>query len=342
LSFFSGTKAPAHVIISRTPTRISFTGGGSDMATYYRRHGGAVITTAIKRFVYITVNTRFDNRLRLSYSKTEEVDRTSQIEHRLVRAVLEQQQIEGGIEITSVADIPSRGTGLGSSSSFTVGLLNVLHAYQGRFVSKEQLAKEASHIEVERLKDPIGKQDHYAAAFGGFNFMRFNPDNTVDIEPLSHFWPTIKKIEAYIQVFYTGITRSAADILTEQQLNVEQSREKRTLISRMVCLAQNLRNDVVSGTVDSLGEILHESWLLKRQLASGVSSNMIDDLYNRARAAGAIGGKILGAGGGGFLMIYAAPDRHEAIAKALRGLRRIPMYFERQGSLIVFCERNEE
>jgi D-glycero-alpha-D-manno-heptose-7-phosphate kinase len=329
------------VIISRTPTRISFTGGGSDMTAYYRRHGGAVISTAIKRFVYIMVNPKFDNRLRLSYSKTEEVDITSQIEHRLVRAVLEEQQIEGGIEITSVADIPSRGTGLGSSSSFTVGLLNALHAYRGRFVSKAQLAQEACYIEIERLKDPIGKQDHYAAAFGGFNFIRFNPDNTVDIEPLTHFWPTIKKIESCIQMFYTGITRSAIDILTEQQSNVEQSREKRVLISHMVCLAQTLRDDVVSGNVNSLGEILHESWLLKRQLARGVSSSTIDDLYDRARAAGAIGGKILGAGGGGFLMVCAAPDRHEQIAKALGELRRIPIYFEPQGSLIVFHERNE-
>jgi D-glycero-alpha-D-manno-heptose-7-phosphate kinase len=180
------------MLISRTPTRISFVGGGSDLPSYYRHHGGAVLSTAIKRFIYITVNEKFDNRIRLSYSRTEEVDTPNQIQHPLVRSVLDMEKVDRGIEITSVADIPSRGTGLGSSSAFTVGLLNVIHGFNGRFVGKEALAEQACEIEIERLGDPIGKQDQYAAAFGGFNFIRFNPDDSVDVEPLTHLWSIVE------------------------------------------------------------------------------------------------------------------------------------------------------
>ncbi len=330
------------MIISRTPTRISFAGGGSDMPAYYRRHGGAVISTAIKRFIYITVNPKFDNRVRLSYSKTEEVDRAADVEHRLFRAVLEQQEIEGGVEITSVADIPSHGSGLGSSSSFAVGLLNALHAYNGRFVSAELLARQACEIEIERLKDPIGKQDQYAAAFGGVNFIQFNPDETVDVQPLTHHWTTIKKIESSILVFYTGLTRGAAPILAEQQANVDTDAKKRELVKHLVRLAYQFRDDITEDNVEFFGEMLHESWMLKRQLASGVSSSMIDLVYEKARSAGAIGGKILGAGGGGFLLVTAPAERHAAIVKALGQLRLVPMHFERQGSLIVFSDRKEK
>jgi D-glycero-alpha-D-manno-heptose-7-phosphate kinase len=330
------------VIISRTPTRISFAGGGSDVPSYYRRYGGAVISTGIKRFMYITINPKFDNRIRLSYSHTEEVDNVGQIEHRLIRAILEEHRVEGGIEITSVADIPSHGSGLGSSSAFTVGLIHVLHAYRGRLIGKKQLAEEACRIEIERLNDPIGKQDQYAAAFGGFNFMRFNPDDSVDVEPLTYLWEMVEKIHASLQVFYTGVTRSARVILAEQQANLDQSRETRQGLGRLVRLAEELRNDLVSGNLDSFGEVLHESWMLKRELARGVSSQTIDELYERARKAGAIGGKILGAGGGGFLMLTAPKERHESIANALADLRRVPMQFEPQGSMIVFSERNEQ
>jgi D-glycero-alpha-D-manno-heptose-7-phosphate kinase len=330
------------MLISRTPTRISFVGGGSDMPSYYRRHGGAVLSTAIKRFIYITVNEKFDNRVRLSYSRTEEVDRADQIQHPLVRNVLDMEKVERGIEITSVADIPSRGTGLGSSSAFTVGLLNVIHGFNGRFVGKEVLAEQACEIEIGRLKDPIGKQDQYAAAFGGFNFIRFNPDDSVDVEPLTHLWPIIEKIESSLLVFYTGITRPAESILAEQKNNLDERKDMRDTVGQMVRLAENLRNEVIAGNVSSFGEILHESWMLKRQLASGVSSNFIDDLYDRGRAAGAVGGKILGAGGGGFLLLTAPRDRHEAITRALSDFRRVPMWFERLGSVIVFQERNEK
>jgi len=330
------------VIISRTPFRISFVGGGSDLASYYRRHGGAVLSTAIKRFVYITVNEKFDNRIRLSYSKTEEVDKFTEIEHPIVRNVLEMEPVDRGIEITSVADIPSRGTGLGSSSSYAVGLLNVIHAFNGRYVGKEILAEQACEIEIERLQEPIGKQDQYAAAFGGFNFIRFNPDDSVDVEPLTHHWSTIEKIESSLLAFYTGITRPAATILAEQKSNVEGRKAARDILGQMVRLAETLRNDIVAGNVSNFGGILHESWMLKRELATGVSSNFIDDLYDRGRAAGAVGGKILGAGRGGFLLFAAPPERHAAIMAALPGLRRVQMWFERLGSVIVFQERNEK
>jgi D-glycero-alpha-D-manno-heptose-7-phosphate kinase len=330
------------MIISRTPTRISFVGGGSDMPSYYRRHGGAVLSTAIKRFIYITVNEKFDNRIRLSYSRTEEVDCFAQIQHPLVRNVLDMEKINRGIEITSVADIPSRGTGLGSSSAYTVGLLNVIHAFNGRFVGKEVLAEQACEVEIGRLQEPIGKQDQYAAAYGGFNFIRFNPDDSVDVEPLTHLWSTIEKIESSLLVFYTGVTRAAGAILAQQKSNVEARKDTRDTLNRMVQLAEKLRDEIAADSVSSFGDILHESWMLKRQLATGVSSELIDDLYKRGRAAGAVGGKILGAGGGGFLLLTAPPERHEAIVRALADYRRIQMWFERLGSVIVFQERNEK
>jgi D-glycero-alpha-D-manno-heptose-7-phosphate kinase len=330
------------MLISRTPTRISFVGGGSDLPSYYRSHGGAVISTAIKRFIYITVNEKFDNRIRLSYSKTEEVDSPDQIQHPLVRHVLDIEKVKCGIEITSVADIPSRGTGLGSSSAFTVGLLNVIHGFNGRFVGREVLAEQACEIEIGRLKDPVGKQDQYAAAFGGFNFIRFNPDDSVDVEPLTHLWSIIEKIESSLLVFYTGVTRPAASILAEQKANLDERRDTRDTIKQMVRFAENLRTEIVSGNVHSFGEILHESWMLKRQLASGITSNFIDNLYERGRAAGAVGGKILGAGGGGFLLLTAPPERHEAITRALSDCRPVRMWFERLGSVIVFQERNDK
>ena len=330
------------MIISRTPFRISFVGGGSDMAGYYRQYGGAVLSTAIKRFVYITINEKFDNRIRLSYSKTEDVDSYEEIEHPIVRNALEMEPIDCGVVISSIADIPSRGSGLGSSSSFAVGLLNVIHAFNGRFVGKEILAEQACEIEISRLKEPIGKQDQYAASYGGFNFIRFNPDDSVDVESLTHHWSTIEKIESSLLVFYTGITRCAATILAEQKARLEQQTGAQDSLRKMVRLAEILRDDIIAGDVSSFGEVLHESWTLKRELARGVSSNFIDDLYARGRAAGAVGGKILGAGGGGFILFTAPPERHPAIIQAVAGLHQVQMWFERLGSVIVFQERNEK
>ncbi|MBI3417556.1 MAG: GHMP kinase [Verrucomicrobia bacterium] len=324
------------MIISRTPLRMSFVGGGSDLPAFYRRHGGAVVSTAIDKFVYVTVNKKFDDRIRVSYSRTEEAKSVARIRHPLVRESLKLLGINGGIEITSVADIPAKGSGLGSSSSFTVGLLHALHAFACRYASAEQLAQESCVIEIERCGEPIGKQDQFAAAFGGFNFIEFNPDDSVSIEPIICQRETLRELQANTLVFYTGVTRRAAEILQTQQAQINSSKAKQKVLQRMVELARQLKAELQKNHVAAFGEIIHENWELKRSLTLAISTDAIDDWYARARAAGALGGKLLGAGAGGFLMLYASAERHAAIAKELSNLRRVPMNFEPQGSKIIF------
>jgi D-glycero-alpha-D-manno-heptose-7-phosphate kinase len=324
------------MIISKTPLRMSFVGGGSDLAVFYRKHGGAVVSTAINKFVYVTVNRKFDERIRVSYSRTEEAASVGKIKHPLVREAMRMLRVNGGVEITSIADIPAKGTGLGSSSSFTVGVLNALHAYANRYASAEQLARESCVIEIERCGEPIGKQDQYAAAFGGFNFIEFNPDDSVSVEPVICRRDTIERLQANILVFYTGITRSASALLKTQREAVASEKAKQTTLRRMVELARQLKAELQKNNLEAFGEIIHENWELKRSLNPGVSSGPIDRWYGRARRAGAVGGKLLGAGSGGFLMFYAPRARHEAIARELRGLRRMEFGFEPQGSKIIF------
>lgn len=324
------------MIISQTPLRISFVGGGSDLPVFYRRFGGAVVSTSINQYVYVTVNKKFDEKTRVSYSRTEEARTVEQIKHPLVREAMKFLEIKGGVEITSIADIPARGTGLGSSSSFTVGLLNALHAFAGRHADAEQLAREACVIEIDRCGEPIGKQDQFAAAFGGLNFIQFGRDDSVTIEPIICKRETIQRIQEHIMVFYTGITRSASGILKHQQSALLTKRKKQNVTRRMVDLAHQLRRELQSNRVASFGEIIHEGWCLKKSLAVGITSDRINHWYLKAREAGAVGGKLLGAGAGGFLMFYAPPDRHEAIAQALPALRRMDFGFERQGSRIIF------
>jgi D-glycero-alpha-D-manno-heptose-7-phosphate kinase len=323
------------MIISRTPLRMSFVGGGSDLPVFYRRFGGAVVSTAINQFVYITVNPKFDERIRVSYSRTEEARSVERIKHPLVREGLKLLGIAGGVEITSVADIPGKGSGLGSSSSFTVGLLHALHAYAERHVSAEQLAREACEIEIERCGEPIGKQDQYAAAFGGLNFIEFEPNDSVSVEPIICRRETLEELQRHTVVFYTGITRSASAILKNQQAVLGSERKKQNVTRRMVELARTLRTELQQNRAASFGEIIHEGWMLKRSLVENISSEAIDDWYARARKAGAMGGKLLGAGTGGFLMFYAPPDRHDAIGAALK-LRRMNFRFEPHGSRIIF------
>lgn len=324
------------MIISRTPLRISFAGGGSDLPAYYQRFGGAVVSTAINQFVYVTVNKKFDEKIRVSYSRTEEARTVERIKHPLVREAMKLLEIKGGIEITSIADIPAKGTGLGSSSSFTVGLLHVLHAYSERYASAEQLARESCVIEIERCGEPIGKQDQYAAAFGGLNFIQFNPDDSVSVEPIICSRKTVERIQECMLVFYTGITRSAASILKHQQAALLEEKQKQGAMQRMVDLAHQLRRELQQNRLDSFGEIIHEGWCLKKNLTAGISSSLMDGLYSKARKAGAVGGKLLGAGAGGFLMFFAPPERHEAITHALGNLRRADFRFEPQGSKIIF------
>jgi D-glycero-alpha-D-manno-heptose-7-phosphate kinase len=327
------------MIISRTPLRMSFVGGGSDLPVYYRRFGGAVVSTAINQFVYVTVNKKFDQRIRLSYSRTEDASSVKRVRHPLVREAMTMLGLEGGIEITSIADVPSKGTGLGSSSSFTVGLLNALHAFAGRHAGAEQLGREACQIEIERCGEPIGKQDQYAAAYGSLNYIQFNQDGSVLVEPIICKRPTIEKIQASTLTFYTGITRSASGILQHQQSAMASQKKKQMVMRRMVELATELRRSLQANQADSLGEIIHEGWMLKKTLTTGISSGEIDRWYDAARRAGAIGGKLLGAGAGGFLMFYAPPERHEAVAHALRDLRRMDFRFEPQGSRIIFVHQ---
>lgn len=324
------------MIISRTPLRMSFVGGGSDLPVFYRKFGGAVVSTAINQFVYITVNKKFDEKIRVSYSKTEEARTVDRIKHPLVRESMKLLKIDGGMEITSVADIPGRGSGLGSSSSFTVGLLHALHAYAERYASAEQLAREACEIEIERCGEPIGKQDQYAAAFGGLNFIRFHEDDSVSVEPILCKRETLRTIQDHILVFYTGITRSASDVLKHQQSAVASEKKKQSVMRKMVALAEQMKSELQRNRAGAFGEIIHEGWLLKKSLTSGISTDAIDDWYAKARKAGAVGGKLLGAGAGGFLMFYAPPEKHDAITQSLGKLRRMDFKFEPQGSRIIF------
>jgi D-glycero-alpha-D-manno-heptose-7-phosphate kinase len=324
------------MIISKTPLRMSFVGGGTDLPAFYRRHGGAVVSTAIDKFIYVTVNKKFDDRIRVSYSRTEEAKSVDRIKHPLVREAMRLLKIRGGVEITSVADIPAKGTGLGSSSSFTIGLLNALHAFANRYASADQLAQEGCRIEIERCGEPIGRQDQYAAAFGGFNFIEFNPDDSVSVEPIICRRETLQQLQAEVIVFYTGITRSASRLLKAQQQALGAGKAKQNAMRRMVDLAHRLKIELQKNNLNAFGEIIHENWLLKRGLSRGVSNDDIDTWYARARKAGAVGGKLLGAGSGGFLMFYAPRERHEAIARALNKLRPVVFRFEPQGSRIIF------
>lgn len=315
---------------------MSFVGGGSDLSVFYREFGGAVVSTAINKFVYVTVNQKFDEKIRISYSKTEEAKSVEKVKHPLVREGMKLLGIKGGIEITSVADIPGKGTGLGSSSSFTVGLLNALHAYENRHASADKLAQESCEIEIGRCGEPIGKQDQYAAAFGGFSFIQFNQNDSVSVEPIICQRETMRQLENNLLVFYTGITRSASAILkTQSNAMASQKAKQRTMI-KMVGLAHRLKAELQKNNLDAFGEIIHENWLLKRSLTSAVSNDAIDGWYSRARKAGAVGGKLLGAGAGGFLMFYAPQEKHAAIARELKELRPIKFGFEPQGSKIIF------
>lgn len=326
------------MIISRTPLRMSFAGGGSDLPAFYRHHpdGGAVLSTAIDKYIYVSVNRKFDDGIRLAYSRVEEVDRVDQVEHRLVRAVLEMLEVRGGVEITSTADIPAHGTGLGSSSAFTVGLIQALSGYLGRHVSADELAERACHIELERCGEPIGKQDQYAAAHGGLNFIEFLPDGAVRTSPVIMPHESRARLQERLLLLYTGVTRSASGILKQQSAEMEQNSGKRASVSRLVRLAHDLRRHLQEGNVDAVGHTLDESWSLKRRLTEGVTTDFFNEAYLRAQEAGAIGGKLLGAGAGGFFLFYAPADRHLAIREAT-GMRVVRTQFDPGGSNVLFC-----
>jgi D-glycero-alpha-D-manno-heptose-7-phosphate kinase len=324
------------MIISKTPMRLSLVGGGSDLPGFYRENGGAVVSAAITKYVYLCVNSAFDHKIRISYSKTEEVEKAGDIQHRLVRAILEKLGIENGVEIASIADIPSLGSGLGSSSAFTVGLLHAMYSYKGLHRSQEDLAWEACEVEIDICGDPIGKQDQYGAAVGGIKLIRFSPDGTVAVEPIVMPGDTQLELERSMMMFYTGILRPASKILTEQSKSIGRDSAKRASTARLAAMADELSVELCQGRIENVGDFLHKGWLLKKTLSPGISTPRVDAAYEAARAAGATGGKLLGAGGGGFLVFTVPEGRRDAVRQALDPMPQIEFGIDRNGTSIVF------
>ena len=321
------------MIITKTPFRVSFCGGGSDMANFYEKYGGCVLSTSINKYCYISIHPNFnENQTLLKYSENELVDSPDQIKHRIFRQVLTDMGIHG-VEISSTADIPG-GTGLGSSSTFTVGLLNTLNCYNGKFVSKDKLAKLACEVEIEKLGNPIGKQDQYGAALGGLNFIRFNQDGSVSHEPILMEGKTYKELQKNLLMFYTGTTRSANTILAEQTKNITSEDKARNLL-KMCGLAKDMKVALENNDISSFGKILDEGWHLKKELASGIANPAIDEAYEIAMKNGALGGKLLGAGGGGFLLFYCEEEKQEQLKKAI-GLKELDFSFERDGTSVIY------
>lgn len=303
------------------------------MEDFYKEYGGCVLSTTINRYMYLSLHPYFDHhRTALKYSKTEIVDDVNEIDHAIFRCVLNEQGVEG-VEISSTADVPS-GTGLGSSSSFTVGLLHTLYCYKGKYVSKARLAKEACDVEIRKLGSPIGKQDQYAAAFGGLNFLSFHPDDTVSVEPVIARAETIERLQENLVMFYTGAVHDANRILAEQKENLSKKAQAENLL-RMCELAREMKYSLENNELSDFGRILHEGWLRKKELAGRISSPWIDELYETAMKHGAAGGKLLGAGGGGFFLFYCPRERQEFLKNGLR-LRPFPFSFEHDGSSVVY------
>lgn len=323
------------MIISQTPYRVSFAGGGTDLPSFYQKEMGAVLSVGLSQHMYVTVSPRFKASTRIAYTKTEIADSLDQIEHTIAREALRMTNLGRHLEITTIGDVPS-GTGLGSSSSLAVGLINALNAYKGQISSPQRLAEKACEIEIDILKKPIGKQDQYAAAFGSLNYMRFNPDNSVDIEPVPYRPETLRELESRALLLYTAQQRSADDILVKQSAGT-QRQDTFAVLREMRDLAEEMRNVISgSGNIDDFAELMHQGWLLKKSLGFGISNKHIDDWYSAALKAGAQGGKLLGAGGGGFLMLLAPAEKHQAIRDALGNPREIPFEIDRRGSRIIF------
>ncbi len=323
------------MIMARAPFRVSFAGGGSDLKDFYAYEPGMVLSTSINKYMYVMIHPYFHDKIRIKYSKTEDVNTIEEVEHPIVRACLRTVGIEKGIEIASIADIPA-GSGLGSSSTFTVCLLHALYAYKGKLANKEELAHLACKIEIDILKEPIGKQDQYAAAYGGLNNIVFNRDESVFVEPVVAAPQTIKDLEKKLLLFYLGSERKAAHILSEQKINMRQA-QKRKLLAVMVQMAQDMRRALNKNKLKDFADILHEGWLLKKQLASRISNPRFDDYYQKALKAGAGGGKILGAGGGGFFLFYCEEKNQERLRRALK-LRELSFKFDLEGSKIILID----
>ena len=328
------------MIVSKTPLRMSFFGGGTDFKTYYEnsRFGyGSVISTALDMYVYITVNRRFDDKIRVVYYGNELVDHVDEVKHDIVRNALQIAGIEKGVEVVYSADIPlsSAGVGLSSSSALAVGVMNALHAYKGERVTPEQLAREACEIEIDRIGQRIGIQDQFAVAYGGFRVYRFSADGSVNAEPVTCKAEHLDKLKRNLMLFYTGAGRDSRKILAEQSETIEQ---KMARLDKLVEAVERNARNLYEGDVDKWGEELDRAWEIKKTFAGGVSTPEIDEMYDTAKKAGALGGKILGAGGGGFMLLYVPEEKQGAVNMALRDYRRVDFQFDPFGSRIVFVD----
>ncbi len=321
------------MVITQTPLRLSLAGGGSDLAEFYRDGAGRVISTAIDKYIFVIVKERFDDKIVLNYSRKEIIDDVSEIDHELIREAMLRTGVSRGVEISTLADIPSEGSGLGSSSSLIVGLLNAMYMYRSEQVTAERLAREACEIEIQRCGKPIGKQDQYAAAYGGLHVYTFHPDESVGVDVVELPARALWQFGSSLMLFYTGRTRKSAEILTEQK---QHTCNRRSHLEAMLPLVDVIRDSLCRGRYEDVGRALHEGWTLKKKMASRVSDDEIDGIYSRAREAGAIGGKIAGAGGGGFLLLYVPPQHQEKVRAALSGMFELAFLPERDGSKVIF------
>ena len=336
------------MILVRAPLRISFLGGGTDIPSFYHKSPGRVISATIDKFVYILINpTPLIDKFTVKYQKTEIVDHPSQLEHTRIKAALQDLGLtDGGIEIGSFADLPAK-TGLGSSSSFSVALMKGLNTHLNIGKEKKEIAEDACNLEINLLNEPIGKQDQYAAAFGGFNVFEFNADESVEVEPVLVDYKNKLKLEDHLLLFFTGITRDASSVLAGQKSNIEKG-EHEEIYKKMANSVLDFREALLHGDMEKLGKLLHEGWLSKKQLANNITNKEIDGLYDTALDVGAWGGKVLGAGGGGCLMILAPEDKHNNIRKRMieyanstnrEGFREIPIRFSEAGAGILFSNK---
>jgi D-glycero-alpha-D-manno-heptose-7-phosphate kinase len=330
------------MIISRTPYRISFFGGGTDYPTWYRRHGGAVLAATINKYCYLTCRYLppfFEHRIRVVYSKVEMCQKPEEIVHPAVRETLRYLKIDRGIEIHHDGDLPGR-SGMGSSSSFTVGLLHALHGLQGKVAGKKQLAKESIHLEQNVLKETVGSQDQVCAAYGGLNKISFLPNDDFSVQPLTLSHQRLLELNSHLMLFYTGIKRTASEVASTFITGMDKRMKLLKQMQDNVEKGCTILNS--HGSLAPFGELLHNAWLAKCKLSDKISNPEVDDMYAHARAAGAIGGKLLGAGGGGFLLLFAPPKRHAKIKKRLNRLIQVPFQFEFSGSQIIFYDLEED
>ncbi len=324
------------MIIVQTPLRISFFGGGTDFPSFFMEEGGCVLSSAIDKYIFVSVKERFDNKLRVGYTQTEMVDSVDEIQHQLIREALRMTGIRSSIEVTTMGDIPSEGSGLGSSSTVTVGALHALYTYLGEIVSAEKLARDACNIEMDILKKPIGIQDQYIAAYGNLRYFEFMPDGQVTVEKVPLDTETRRGFNDRFLLFFTGVSRRADNILREQKENIK---DRIAILREIKQMVHEARMLLASGDFDAFGLLMHESWKLKKSLAGSITNGAIDDLYELARRSGAIGGKITGAGGGGFLLLYVPYEKQLSVRKALCELQELPFRLESDGTKVIFNYR---